>query len=199
MKHFILTPADWSVGLHAGCRQLRTDWPSSWPGLPHILALCQRSLGLDSAGDSATVSLNQFALSVAQAMEKDVQPALEPAYHNRRHTADVLLVLTTLLHILGAPYADLADQQWAGALLAAATSHDFKHPGGVNRVAFEIEQMSWQAVSPLAKDLPLAWRQRVEAWILGTDVPTVKGNHQRVANQAFGWSAPWAQGLLNEA
>lgn len=202
MKHLPLTPTHWPEGLHLACRQLRAHWPDTWPGLPHILALSQQSLGLDSAADDTVVALKQFALLVAQDMEQQaagLDLETEPAYHNRLHTADVLWVLTTMLHILNVPAADAAGKTWASALLAAAVAHDHQHPGGVNRCALEFERASWQGVKPFAQHLPSAWREQIEAWILGTDVPSVAGNHQRVAGQSFAWTAAWGQVLLNEA
>ena len=128
-----------------------------------------------------------------------LEPASEPAYHNRLHTADVVCVLSTLLRMLNMPDDDVAGKTWASALLATAVAHDHLHPGGVNRCPQEFEQASWQGVMPLAQPLPLAWREQIEAWILGTDVPTVAGNHERVAGQSLAWTADWGQVLLNEA
>jgi class 3 adenylate cyclase len=202
MEHLPLTPSQWPEGLHQACRQLRAQWPGHWPGLPHILALCQQSLGLDTAAENAIVSLNQFAQSVAQNMEQHaagLEQASEPAYHNRLHTADVLCVLTTMLHILNVPGADAAGKTWASALLASAVAHDHQHPGGVNHSAQEFERASWYGVMPFAQHLPVFWREQIEGWILGTDVPAVPGNHQRIAEQSFTWSPAWAQVLLNEA
>lgn len=202
MEHLPLTPSQWPEGLHQTCRQLRAQWPGHWPGLPHILALCQQSLGLDTAAENAIVSLNQFAQSVAHNMEQlaaGLEPASEPAYHNRLHTADVVCVLTTMLHILKVPEADATGKTWASALLASAVAHDHQHPGGVNRSAQEFERASWQSVKPFAQHLPLVWREQIEGWILGTDVPAVAGNHQRIAEQSFAWTTDWAQVLLNEA
>ena len=202
MNHIPLTPTQWPEGLHLACRQLRAHWPTPWLGLPHLLALCQQSLGLNTLSDPTTVALNQFAQSVAQNMEHHaagLEPASEPAYHNRLHTADVLCVLTTMLHILKVPDADAAGKTWASALLAAAVAHDHQHPGGVNHSAQEFERASWQGVMPFAQHLPVFWREQIEGWILGTDVPTVAGNHQRIAEQSFSLSADWAQVLLNEA
>ena len=202
VNHLPLTPTQWPEGLQLACRQLRAQWPTPWPGMPHILTLCQHSLGLNTAGDPTTVALNQFAQSVAQRMEQHaagLEPASEPAYHNRLHTADVVCVLTTMLHILQVPEADARGKTWASALLATAVAHDHLHPGGVNHSAQAFERASWQGVMPLAQQLPPAWREQIEAWILGTDVPTVAGNHERVAGQSFAWTADWGQVLLNEA
>lgn len=197
-----LVPNPSSEDLHQACRQLRAQWAGDWPGLPQVLAQSQQSLGLTTMGDPTTVALNQFAQSVAQRIEQHAagpEPAPEPSYHNRLHTADVVCVLTTLLRRLNIPADDVTGKTWASALLATAVAHDHLHPGGVNRCAQEFEQASWQGVEPLAQQLPLAWREQIEAWILGTDVPTVAGNHQRVAGQSLGWTADWGQVLLNEA
>jgi len=125
-------------------------------------------------------------------------PDDEPAYHNRLHTADVLLTVTTMLHALQAR-RDETGRSWAAAVLAAAAAHDYAHPGGVNRQPFEIEIQSWQRVSPRAAHLPEPWRSRIESLILHTDPQTVAANHARVAGQVFDWTQPWAQALLNEA
>lgn len=200
MKPIFLTTPQSPEDLHEACVQLRRHWPSTWPGLPYILAFCQQSLGLDKATDDTLLALNQFGRMVAlQSEQQAAGPDTEPHYHNRLHTADVLLVLTTMLHILKAPHAKLDAQLWASALLAAAVAHDHRHPGGVNRTPAEFETASWQRVRSLAKPLPQVWQQHIENWILGTDVFAVAGNHQRVAEQSFVWSAPWCQVLLNEA
>jgi hypothetical protein len=60
---------------------------------------------LRHSGDGDIAAMNRFNLAVAQDMESLAQsrPAeAEPAYHNRLHTADVLVALTTLLHTQGA-------------------------------------------------------------------------------------------------
>jgi hypothetical protein len=197
-----LTPNNWSEGLHQACRHLRMNWPAHWEGLPRILTLCQQSLRLEQTTDDDTIVLNQFAQWVAHDIEQqfagNTRPT-EPAYHNRLHTADVLIVLTTMLHILHATHAAHEDNTWSSALLAAAVAHDYKHPGGVNQFAFQIERASWQGVQHIAQTLPSIWRQRIESWILGTDAQSVHLNHQRIADQVFAWEAPWAQVLLNEA
>lgn len=202
MTHIPLTPKDWPDGLHEACRELRQHWPNNWPGLPHVVALCQQSLGLNTSSDSTILALNRFATLVAQDMEHQATllPAdTEPCYHNRLHTGDVLLTLTTMLHTLSADTSDTHSATWSAALLAAAVAHDYQHPGGVNQSAFEIEAASWQSVSHLAEHLPLAWQKCIEALILGTDTQTVADNHRRITDQPFGWNASWCQVLLNEA
>jgi len=166
------------------------------------VVLCQRSLRLDDLADDTLLALNRFALQVAQDMEQAAseQPLeAEPCYHNRLHTGDVLLTMTTMLHTLGADTQNSETARWCAALLAAAAAHDYKHPGGVNQTMYEIESASWQKAMAFANDLPLQWRQNLETLILGTDTQTVPDNHERIANRPFTWSAPWCQVLLNEA
>jgi hypothetical protein len=201
MALLTLTPSDWYAGLDRSGQQLRHAWTHGWPGLPSVLGECLDSLGLRHSGDGDIAAMNRFGLAVAQDMESLAQsrPAnAEPAYHNRLHTADVLVALTTLLHTQGAA-ADTHAHPWAAMLLATAVAHDCDHPGGVNRSPFEIERHSWAAVAPRAKGLPEVWRQCMEQLILRTDIQAVPLNHERVSEQAFAWDLPWCQVLLNEA
>ena len=122
----------------------------------------------------------------------------EPAYHNRQHTADVLLALTTLMHSLKASTASL-EPCWAMALLASAVVHDYQHPGGVNSAPAEIETRSWHSAQAWAQSLPHPWREILESLVLGTEVQKVASNHAQVAQRAFQWNLPWCLVLLNEA
>jgi hypothetical protein len=189
MALLTLTPSDWYAGLDRSGQQLRHAWTHGWPGLPSVLGECLDSLGLRHSGDGDIAAMNRFGLAVAQDMESLAQsrPAdAEPAYHNRLHTADVLVALTTLLHTQGAA-ADTHAHPWAAMLLATAVAHDCDHPGGVNRSPFEIERHSWTAVAPRAQGLPEVWRQCMEQLILRTDIQAVPLNHERVSEQAFAW------------
>ena len=170
------------------------------PGLPALLGLCERSLGLVQASEPEQAMLG-FARAVAQAMEQRAQahPADdEPAYHNRLHTADVMLTVTTLLHAQGAA-GQPAARPWAAVTLAAAVAHDFAHPGGANQQPFELERRSWQALAEPAAAVPAPWRERIESLVLHTDPAVVPANHQQVEGLAFSWTLPWCQVLLNEA
>jgi hypothetical protein len=202
MTDLPLTPQNWSDGLYDACRQLRQHWPHQWFGLPHIVGLCQKTLNLTGSTDDSMLALNRFALRVAYEMEiraVRLPAGAEPRYHNRLHTADVLLALTTLLRILDAEQEPVPARPWSAALVAAAAAHDFMHPGGVNRSPFEIESASWRAVAGFAQDLPVFWRDAIETLIMGTDIQSVAANHQRIAGQPFRWDLPWCQVLLNEA
>ena len=197
MKSLPLTPERWFDGLAQACAQLRQEWP----GLVAVADACITSLALEAAAAPEVRAMTAFTRAVAQALEALVlrgKPDEEPRYHNRLHTADVLLTTATLLHALGAK-ADTAAHPWAAATLAAAAAHDFGHPGGVNQQRFDIESRSWRAVADHAADLPEPWRGRIESLILYTDPQTVPDNHAQVAGQAFTWSQPWCQVLLNEA
>jgi hypothetical protein len=201
MMNLNLTPPYWFEGLAAACQDLRQLWPQAWPGLPAIAQLCSRSLALEEASEPEVVAMRRFTLAVAQDLEAQARQrpsGQEPRYHNRLHTADVMLTATTLLHAQQATAGALA-RPWAAATLAAATAHDFGHPGGVNREPFEFEAQSWAALARHAQGLPRAWCERIESLILHTDPRVVADNHRKVADQPFAWSLPWCQVLLNEA
>lgn len=196
-----LTPTDWCTGLHQTSRQLRSAWAQHWLGLPTVLDECLTSLGLQASDDADISALNRFARGVGSDMEALAQSRptdAEPAYHNRLHTADVLVAITTMMHTQGVAHNTVA-KPWAAMLLATAMAHDYDHPGGVNRSPFEIERHSWSSVALRAKDLPAPWRQHMEQLILRTDIQAVPLNHERVAEQAFEWGLPWCQVMLNEA
>jgi len=202
MTDLPLTPPHWPDGLDEACRQLRQHWSNNWCGLPCIVGLCQKTLNLSDSADETVLALNRFALRVAQEMENRAaqRPAdEEPGYHNRLHTADVLLALTTMLRTLEAENGLAPVRTWSATLIAAAVAHDFMHPGDVNHSPFEIESASWRGVSGFALDLPVYWRDCIENLIMGTDVQSVAANHQRIADQPFRWDLPWCQVLLNEA
>lgn len=201
MMHLPLTPAHWFEGLASACEDLRQLWPQAWPGLPAIAQMCCRSLALEEASEPEVVAMRRFTLAVAQDLEAlagQQAPGQEPRYHNRLHTADVMLSVTTLLHAQQATAGALA-RPWAAATLAAATAHDYGHPGGVNRQPFEFEAQSWSALARHAQGLPQAWAERIESLILRTDPRVVADNHHKVADQPFVWGLPWCQVLLNEA
>ncbi len=201
MKSLPLTPERWFDGLAQACHQLRLAWPENWPGLVAVAEVCISSLALDTKATPEIAALTDFTRAVAHDMEAlALQGAAddEPRYHNRLHTADVLLTVTTMLHALDAP-ADAAAHPWAAAMLAAAVAHDFGHPGGVNKQRFDIESRSWRGVAQHGARLPDVWRSRIETLILYTDPQTVPDNHAQVADQPFTWTQPWCQVLLNEA
>ena len=197
MKALPLTPGRWFDGLAQACEQLRQDWP----GLTAVADVCIASLSLQAAAGPEVRAMITFTRAVAHDLEALVLragPEAEPRYHNRLHTADVLLTVATMLHALDAA-SDAAAQPWAAAMLAAAAAHDFAHPGGVNAQRFDIESRSWRGVAVHAAQLPEPWRSSIESLILHTDPQTVPDNHARVAGQAFVWSQAWCQVLLNEA
>ncbi len=166
-----------------------------------VVLACHRALALEPHTDPVVQELRRFAWDVAHGMEAHaatLAPDEEPRYHNRLHTADVLLALSALLCAQQAS-ASADGQRWSAALLAAAVAHDFAHPGGVNARPFHLETLSWESVAPLAKELPSWWQEQVRSLILGTDTQAVLGNHARVSGQAFVWDLPWCQVLLNEA
>lgn len=195
------TPSDWYSGLLQTARQLRTLWAHDWPGLPVVLEECLTSLALCNSDNADIADLNRFACAVGHDMEALAQSRpvdAEPAYHNRLHTADVLVAITTMLHTQCVATNTLA-KPWAALLLATAMAHDYDHPGGLNRLPFEIEKRSWAALTLRANGLPAPLRQHMEQLILRTDVQAVPLNHERMTDQVFVWGLPWCQIMLNEA
>ena len=201
MNTLTLTPECWMDGLTQSCDRLRHAWSVAWPGLDAVAAACSQTLDLHSNADPAVVGLCSFMQSVCLEMERRAAAAPqdeEPAYHNRLHTADVLVGLTTLLHAQHAG-REAGSRLWSAALLAAAAAHDFGHPGGVNQQRFDFESRSWAGVCQYAGAVPPQWREHIESLILRTDPQVVPDNHQQVMNQPFSWDRPWCQVLLNEA
>jgi len=93
------------------------------------------------------------------------------------------------------------DSAWQAALLLVAVSHDFHHPGRVNRHTSDIESASVEALMPLMTSMSLneVWIQRIRTIILRSDFTLVRENHARVAGLPFEWNTDWATVLLNEA
>ncbi len=93
------------------------------------------------------------------------------------------------------------DSAWQAALLLIAVSHDFHHPGRVNRHTSDIESASVNALLPLMQSMHLSevWIERIRTIILRSDFTLVRENHARVAGLPFGWNTDWATVLLNEA
>jgi hypothetical protein len=82
-----------------------------------------------------------------------------------------------------------------------AVSHDFHHPGCVNRHTSDIESASVNALLPLMTSMNLndVWIERIRTIILRSDFTLVRENHARVAGLPFEWNTDWATVLLNEA
>ena len=194
----VVDPDDWFGGLITTLASLRHSWEHDWVGLPAVLAVCQRAIGLLDLKLARADVINDFALKIATQIENDPMP--QPRYHNSLHTADVLVTLTLLMR-MQLSHPKQSDWQWIACLLASATGHDFDHPGGVNRSHSEFETRSCLAMvgkvdasGMLGED-----SERIQKLILNTEVGSVAEHHQLVAGKNFDWDLPWCTVLLNEA
>ena len=173
-------------------------------GLAKVVQDCAAFLQINAMpDDSQTRLLLDLALTVAHQIEaeKGCGPeAPEPHYHNRLHFADSLTTIT-LQCSLELQHGAAPDSAWQAALLMIAVSHDFHHPGCVNRHTSDIESASVNALMPLMTSMNLseAWISRIRTIILRSDFTLVRENHARVAGLPFEWNTDWATVLLNEA
>ena len=167
-------------------------------GLPAVLDVCQRAIGLTDLKNTRVQVINDFASKIAIQIEND--PVPQPRYHNSLHMADVMVTLTLMMRML-ISHPTPSDWQWIACLLASATGHDFDHPGGTNRFHSEFETRSCLAmarkVDPsgmLDDDI-----ERIQRLILNTEVRLVAKHHELVIGKSFDWDLPWCTVLLNEA
>ena len=194
----VVDPDDWFGGLITTLASLRHSWEHDWVGLPAVLSVCQREIGLLDLKLARADVINDFALKIATQIENDPMP--QPRYHNSLHTADVLVTLTLLMRIQ-LSHPKQSDWQWIACLLASATGHDLDHPGGFNRFHSEFETRSCLAMvgkvdasCMLDEDI-----DRIQKLILNTEVGSVAEHHQLVTDKDFDWDLPWCTVLLNEA
>ena len=107
--------------------------------LADLTQACAKELGMDPK------SAESQALQKAAELTDATMSTETPAYHNRKHAADVVLAYTRLAarepagH-LGATPAEQAEAKGLG--LVAAVLHDIGHPGGNNTKDFELEAQS---------------------------------------------------------
>ena len=196
--HIVIDPDDWFGGLITTLASLRHSWEYGWVGLPEVLSVCQRAIGLVDLKHARIDAINDIALKIATLIENHSVP--QPRYHNSLHTADVLVTLTLLIRML-LSHPKQSDWQWIACLLASATSHDLDHPGGINRFHSEFETRSCHAMigkvdtsGMLDEDI-----QSIQKLIMNTEVGLVAEHHQLVAGTNFNWDLPWCTVLLNEA
>ena len=167
---------------------LRQAWRSDWPGLPKVVQACLDQLGFSTTGNNRRCQAIFHCLQyLSSLMEREgkalAQENKEPPYHNRLHTADALVALTTLLlrsrAVSGPSKPSATEFEWLGLL--AMLGHDFRHPGQINRYAQEIEKASVAHLHPLmsASGLTAADQHHVAALILWTDPLKAPILHQK--------------------
>ena len=150
---------------------------------------------------------NQFEMDGQQKENKGI----EPSYHNRQHTKEVLLSLLLLLSQREDNCSKADFSLWPPfnfhqrlLIMIAALGHDYLHPGGLNQKDAEFELASATAIKKiLAKyDLPYEDIQIVDELILGTEFKNAKIAHifekTWTSKEAMPW-IPRAKILLTEA
>ena len=171
---------------------LRHAWRGDWPGLPKVVQACLAQLGLQTPKkNKRSQGIHRCLQSLGALMEHEGQALAlegqEPPYHNRLHTADTLVALTTLLlrsRSLGAkPTKNPSEFERLGLL--AMLGHDFRHPGQVNRFAQDIESTSVAQLRPLmtACGVMASDQQHVAELILFTDPLQAPPLHQKWRGQ----------------
>jgi hypothetical protein len=194
---------DWSGGLMASLHDLRASWQQDWIGLPAVLRACQQALGIAGHEDVRIQALNLLAAHIATGSERQRQG--QPAYHNNRHTADVLVSMTVLSGIQMQLQPTVGvDTQWLAAVLTAAAGHDYAHPGGTNQFPADLESLSVKRIkaevdSSVLNAVDPVDLARVAQLILNTEPRLVPANHSAVAQRDFVWGLPWCSVLMNEA
>ena len=181
---------------------LRQSWAGEWMGLHNVLKACQDFLMDDGVGweDSEAQTLMKCAFSLAHAIESQVNPVNDPAYHNRLHTGDALCGLTVLLKAMMQQEREIP-AEWVAGLLLAVTAHDYQHPGGANTSPQELEINTVKALNTFLTLHPISsvWRERIHHIIIRSDPALVAANHDSVAGRSFAWDLDWACVLMNEA
>jgi hypothetical protein len=199
-----LSGANWSSCLLSSYAYLRNSWQTQWLGLDKVVQDCASFLQINAIpDDSQTHLLLDLALTVARQIESEKgcgTETPEPCYHNRLHFADSVTTIT-LQCSLEVQHGAAPDSAWQAALLLIAVSHDFHHPGRVNRHTSDIESASVNALLPLMTSMNLneVWIERIRTIILRSDFTLVRENHARVAGLPFEWNTDWTTVLLNEA
>lgn len=192
-------------------REVEATWTiGRWPGLPTVIAGCMQSLGYkrswltkqrDDLGRFARV-LTDLASDVERIGCGMKQLGCEPAYHSRKHMAQVALSMTALL-LARRPSNTLAptDVCHEMLLLSAALGHDVLHDGRRNDEPRQSERVSAQHVAAMYKrhGLSAYWRGRLVTIIEMTDPLDTANNHSVLHNATSLDSLTLCCVLMNEA
>ena len=194
----------WPLCFDNALKALRESWRHQWLGLPNVMKECVNFLNFQEYElTKNTRQMLSASIELAQIFEDkclERSDYTEPFYHNRLHTADVLVVMTLQVAIETEHLKSRASG-WMAAALLSAIVHDFEHPGRVNQFPSEIEINSLVAALPVLKKYHVAaeWVERVRYAVERSDFSMVQENHRSVQNQKFDWSQEWLAVLLNEA
>lgn len=203
-EYLNVNDVDGSVCLEKSFSFLRQSWTNQWIGLPALLNRCVSFLNLSAT--SLTYEASQMLLA-AQAVAKNIEfqsslckLKLEPKYHNRLHTADVLTAMSVLIGIQST-IQNKIDQEWVACALLLAIAHDFDHPGNINYSESEIELQTIKKIRPflLSQNVKGFWCDALEFSILKSDFSLVQKNHESVRGKEFKCDQAWLCVFLNEA
>lgn len=173
---------------------LRHAWQGDWPGLPKVVQACVDQLGLRAGRMNARFKAIDLCLQkLSHLMEQEgsqlATTRQEPPYHNRLHTADTLVALTTLL--LRSRKLDASrpkppfEWEWMGLL--AMLGHDFRHPGQINRFPQQIESVTVSNLRPYMTQCGVnaSDQQYVAELILFTDPLQAPALHRKWRSSSF--------------
>jgi hypothetical protein len=195
---------NWSECFESSLMALRVSWQHQWIGLPAVLQVCcdfleLQPILLSDAAQAMLAAANELSHYTEQRCEKTSADE-EPKYHNRLHTADVIVTMTLQLAI-EAKLSGLHDKDWISAGLLTAVAHDFMHSGGVNQAESQIEKLSCLFMRPVLekRGVSAVWIERIETAIVRSDFSLAAQNHEKVSDKPFAWHQDWLTVLLNEA
>ena len=169
--------------------ELHVAWRSqTWAGLPTVVGNCLSTLGYTHAWAQQQQGVISHFLDALQTLAHAVERVglqmhargVEPAYHHRKHMAQVVTSMTALL-LARRDGNTLSNQQICHELLlvVCALGHDVLHDGRRNRSLREAEIRSAIFVTSMMKRAGIStyWRTRVATIIELTDpVDSIK-NH----------------------
>ena len=191
----------WPSILDSSLEFLRHSWRTQWICLPEILKTCISELiSLEDQSSQTLKELLECARQVALSIEKVSPLSWEPSYHNRLHISDALTGLTILLAI-ERERSGVLDAYWISLLIFTVTAHDYLHPGGSNKVEFEIENKTLAALEAIWTYFPLDEQSKayIRHIIRHTDPMFVQRNHDLIKNQKFEFDLNWSTVLINES
>lgn len=192
---------DWMQVLITSLELTRISWNSDWVGLTTILECCIEKLINPSDQDHLpNKKILDCAHYIANEIEINARTNLEPHYHNRLHISDALTSLSVLLLIEKKRSGHL-NSYWTSILLLAITAHDYLHPGGNNKIAFEIEDKSLNSLDAIWFKFSLDEQSKhfLRHIIRHTDPVIVPKNHSLVKDKLFEFNLNWATVLVNES
>jgi len=192
---------NWPGILDSSLGFLRNSWCTKWIGLPEILETCISELiSLEDRSLQPIKELLECARHIALNIEKVAPLSWEPSYHNRLHISDALTGLTILLAI-ERERSGVLDAYWVGLLIFTVTAHDYLHPGGSNKVKFEIENKTLVSLDAIWTHFPLDEQSKayIRHIIRHTDPMLVQQNHDLIKNQKFEFDLNWSTVLINES